>query len=170
TMLRSKYAELPARRTRRTAISPPVVVSARAKCQARWRRWVAIVSSWDTVDSSDKYCVPVLRTASCPASMAGPIAVRSTQFGAGKALVFACDLILVTGYIFPPSCTSTAPVLTAALCLPLPQETEGRSTCGTYSERLCRHLWSIVREAREWQDCATMPRLPARRDCGGSHT
>src|SRR5207249_10870830 len=105
TMLRSKYAELPARRTRRTAISPPVVVSARAKCQARWRRWVAIVSSWDTVDSSDKYCVPVLRTASCPASMAGPIAVRSTQFGAGKALVFACNLVLVTGYIFPPSCT-----------------------------------------------------------------
>src|SRR5712691_3147020 len=33
--------------------------------------------------------------------MAGPIAVRSTQFGAGKALVCACNLVLVTGYIFP---------------------------------------------------------------------
>src|SRR2546421_9258664 len=51
-MLRSKYAELPARRTRRTAINPPVVVSAKAKCHSRWRRWVAIVSSSDTVDSS----------------------------------------------------------------------------------------------------------------------
>src|SRR5215470_13404877 len=28
-----------------------------------------------------KYCVRVLRTASCPATLAGPIAVRSTQFG-----------------------------------------------------------------------------------------
>ena len=30
----------------------------------------------------------VLRTASYPASMAGPIAVRSTQFGAGEHTVF----------------------------------------------------------------------------------
>ena len=32
-------------------------------------------------------CAPVLRTASCPVSMAGPIAVRSTQFGAGEMVV-----------------------------------------------------------------------------------
>ena len=30
-------------------------------------------------------CAPVLRTASCPAKLAGPIAVRSTQFGGGAA-------------------------------------------------------------------------------------
>jgi hypothetical protein len=29
-------------------------------------------------------CAPVLRTAHCPAKLAGPSAVRSTQFGAGK--------------------------------------------------------------------------------------
>src|SRR5919199_144457 len=53
-MLRSKYAELPARRTRRTAIIPPVVVSASAKCHPRWRRCVAIVSSSDTASSFSK--------------------------------------------------------------------------------------------------------------------
>jgi hypothetical protein len=30
---------------------------------------------------SAKCCDPVLRTAGCPAILAGPIAVRSTQFG-----------------------------------------------------------------------------------------
>src|SRR5207244_1119068 len=32
-------------------------------------------------------CCAVLRTASCPASMAGPIAVRSTQFGGGSCRI-----------------------------------------------------------------------------------
>jgi hypothetical protein len=34
-----------------------------------------------------KCCALVLRTASCPISMAGPIAVRSTQFGAVERVV-----------------------------------------------------------------------------------
>src|SRR5262249_31384836 len=56
----------------------------------------------------------VLRTASYPASMAGPIAVRSTQFGAEERIVFARDLAERTGFRLPPSCTST----------PSPQEGE----------------------------------------------
>jgi len=38
-------------------------------------------------------CAPVLRTASCPAILAGPIAVRSTQFGAGERVVFTGDIV-----------------------------------------------------------------------------
>ena len=36
-------------------------------------------------------CAPVLRTASCPAKLAGPIAVRSTPAGlAGRVALSAC--------------------------------------------------------------------------------
>ena len=41
---------------------------------------------------STKCCAPVLRTASCRASMAGPIAVRSTQFGEREHIVFAAGI------------------------------------------------------------------------------
>ncbi len=33
------------------------------------------------MSAAHRCCAQVLRTASCPASMAGPIVVRSTQFG-----------------------------------------------------------------------------------------
>ena len=49
-----------------------------------------------------------LAVRSTPAKLAGPIAVRSTQFGAGECIVFARDLVERTGYRLPPSCTSNA--------------------------------------------------------------
>src|SRR6187431_3211363 len=54
----------------------------------------------------------VLRTANCPVSMAGPIAVRSTQFGAGEMVVVMGHTIRQTGYGFPPSCTRLCTVCT----------------------------------------------------------
>jgi len=38
--------------------------------------------------------------------MAGPIAVRSTQFGTGETIVVMDHTILQTGHVLPPSCTS----------------------------------------------------------------
>ena len=58
------------------------------------------------------YCVPqVLRTASCPASMAGPIAVRSTQFGEGEHVVFAGDSVPKTLALFLKQSTKGIAVL-----------------------------------------------------------
>src|SRR5262245_3640366 len=47
-----------------------------------------------------KCCAPVLRTASCLVSMAGPIAVRSTQFGEGEHVIFAGDIAPETLALF----------------------------------------------------------------------
>jgi hypothetical protein len=48
----------------------------------------------------------VLRTADCPAKLAGPGAVRSTQFGAEGTVVVTAQTVLQMEYVFPPSYTS----------------------------------------------------------------
>jgi hypothetical protein len=45
------------------------------------------------------YCVGLLT----PASLAGPMAVRSTQFGAGATVVVTNQTMQQTGYGCPPS-------------------------------------------------------------------
>ena len=47
-----------------------------------------------------KCCARLLRRATYPASLAGPIAVRSTQFGAGEQVVFAGDMVPKTLELF----------------------------------------------------------------------
>jgi hypothetical protein len=67
----------------------------------------------------------VLRTASCPAKLAGPIAVRSTQFGEGEHGVYAGDIVPQTLELFLQRSTKAISGKDSPSSMPSPLTGEG---------------------------------------------